>query len=74
MRNRDDMVNSTNKKLDQFNKDIEGLKDKINKIEKECIRRQQELKSSTEQFDDLVAKNKENTKRIKQGENTLRGI
>ena len=68
------MVNSTNKKLDQFNKEIEGLKDKTNKVEKECIRKQQELKTTTEQFEDLVAKNKEQAKKIKQGENNLRGI
>ena len=45
------MVSSTNKKLDQFNKEIEGLKDKINKVEKDCTRKEQELKNASDQLD-----------------------
>jgi|JI9StandDraft_1071089.scaffolds.fasta_scaffold596083_1 prefoldin subunit 5 len=41
MRSRDDMVSDTNKKLEQLNREIEDLKDKIGKLEKECIRNEQ---------------------------------
>lgn len=32
------MVNSTSKKLEQLNKEIEDLRDKTNKLEKECMK------------------------------------
>lgn len=38
MRSRDDMVSSTNRKLEQLNHEIESLKDKIHKIEQECLK------------------------------------
>lgn len=68
------MVNSTSKKLEQLNKEIEDLRDKTNKLEKECMKNEQELRNTSEQLDLAVVKNKEQTKRLKQLENHLRGV
>lgn len=38
MKSREEMVSSTNKKLDQLNQEIEQLRDKTNKLEKECLK------------------------------------
>jgi uncharacterized protein YlxW (UPF0749 family) len=58
-------VNNTNKKLDQLNREIDDLRDKTNKLEKDCIRSEQELKSTTDALEIAIAKNKDQTKRIK---------
>lgn len=68
------MVNDTHKKLEQLNRDIEDLKDKIGKLEKECIRNEQQFNKTKDQLDLITTKNKEQTKKIKQTENTLRGV
>jgi predicted nucleic acid-binding Zn-ribbon protein len=74
MRNRDDMVSTTNKKLDQLNKECEDLKDKIDKLDKDCSRNEHELKSASDQLEAVIVRNKEHGKRIKLAENSLRGI
>jgi TolA-binding protein len=38
MKSREEMVSNTNKKLDQLNQEIEQLRDKTNKLEKECLK------------------------------------
>lgn len=68
------MVNNTNKKLDQLNQEVESLRDRTNKLEKECLKNQQDYRNTTEQLELAINKNKDLTKRLKQGENTLRGI
>lgn len=68
------MVSDTNKKLEQLNREIEDLKDKIGKLEKECIRNEQQLNKTKDQLDLVITKNKEQAKKIKQTENILRGV
>ncbi len=38
MKSRDQMVNNTNKKLDQLNQEVESLRERTNKLEKECLK------------------------------------
>jgi TolA-binding protein len=40
-------VGTTNKKLDQLNREIEELKDKTNRLEKDFLKNEQELKNTT---------------------------
>ena len=68
------MVSNTNKKLDQLNQEIEQLRDKTNKLEKECLKNQQEHKNTTEQLELNIAKNKDLTKKLKQAEGALRAV
>jgi chromosome segregation ATPase len=67
-------VSTTNKKLDQLNREIEDLKDKTNKLEKECIKNEQELRNTTETLELSITKNKDQTRRLKQLEGQLRGV
>ena len=43
-------------------------------MEQECLKNENEHKNVSEQLELLVVRNKDQTKKIKQGENTLRGI
>ena len=38
MKSRDQMVSNTNKKLDQLNQEVESLRERTNKLEKECLK------------------------------------
>ena len=40
-------MSSTNKKLDQLNREIEELKDKTNRLQKDCMKNEQELRNTT---------------------------
>ena len=68
------MVGNTSKKLEQLNREVSDLQDKTNKLEKECLRSEQEMRNTGEQLDAAVTKNKEQSKLLKQMENQLRGV
>ena len=74
MKNREDIVAGTNRKLEGLNREVEELKEKIGKTGKECAKNENELRKVSEELDVLVGKNKEQTKKVKQGESTLRDI
>lgn len=38
MKSRDEMVNNTNIKLNQLNQEVESLRDRTNRLEKECLK------------------------------------
>ena len=44
------MVNNTNKKLDQLNQEVESLRDRTNRLEKECIKNEQDYRTTSEQL------------------------
>jgi septal ring factor EnvC (AmiA/AmiB activator) len=73
-KNKDEVVDSTNKKLEQLNREIEDLKDKTNRLEKDFLKNDQDLRNTTEALELSIAKNKEQTKRLKQLEGNLRGV
>ena len=68
------MVGNTHKKLDQLNREVHDLTEKTNKLEKECLRSEQEMRNTSEQLDVAVSKNREQAKLLKQLENQLRGV
>jgi|688.fasta_scaffold1690472_1 hypothetical protein len=44
------MVNNTNKKLDQLNQEVESLRDRTNRLEKECLKNEQDYRNTSEQL------------------------
>ena len=67
MRSRDEMVSSTNRKLEQLNHESDSLKEKIHRQEQDCLRNENELKNTSEQLELVMARNKDQAKKIKQG-------
>lgn len=74
MRSREDIMNSTYKKLDLLNGEIEQLRDKTKKLQKECLKGDQDYFSVSENLEQIINRNKQNAKKIKVCENELRLI
>ena len=72
MKNREAVVATTNRKLDQLNEEHEELRDKTNKLEKECQKSQTEYKNVCDNLDSTIGKNKELTNKLKGLEQNLR--
>lgn len=69
MKSRDDIVNATIKKLEALNVEIEGLREKAKKLEKECAQSELEFVEVTKDLAMMVSQNKEQAKKIKVFEN-----
>lgn len=67
-------MGTSNKKLDQLNREIEELKDKTNRLEKDFMKNDQEMRNTSEALELAIAKNKDQTKRLKLLEGNLRGV
>lgn len=50
------------------------MRDRTNRLEKECLKNEQDYRSTTEELELCISKNKDLSKRLKQGENTLRAV
>ena len=73
MKNRENVVASTNRRLDQLNEEHNELKEKTNKLEKDCQKSQTEYKSVCDNLDNTIANNKALTTKLKNLEHNLRG-
>jgi septal ring factor EnvC (AmiA/AmiB activator) len=73
-KSKDELVGTTNKKLEQLNREIEELRDKTARLEKDFLKNELELKNTTEALELSIIKNKEQTKRLKQLEGNLRAV
>lgn len=72
MKNREQTIANTNKKLEQLNEENEELKEQTNKLEKQCERAQAEYQELCQNLDATVSKNKDLSLKLKSMENTLR--
>jgi predicted nucleic acid-binding Zn-ribbon protein len=73
MKNRENVVASTNRRLDQLNEEHNELKEKTNKLEKDCQKSQIEYKNVCDNLDNTIANNKALTNKLKALEHNLRG-
>ena len=69
MRNRENIVNATLKKLESLNAEIDTLKDKTKKLEKDVAKSLEDYHSVSDNLDMMIGQNKEQAKRIKSSEN-----
>lgn len=74
MRNRENIVNATLKKLESLNAEIDALKDKTKKLEKDVGKSLEDYHAVSDNLDMMIGQNKEQAKRIKTGENELRSV
>ena len=74
MRNRENIVKATVAKLESLNAEIDSLKEKTKKLEKDVAKSLEDYHAVSDNLDMMIAQNKEQAKRIKSGENELRAI
>ena len=67
MRNREDIVNATLKKLESLNAEIDDLKEKTKKLEKDVTKSLEDYHSVSDNLDMMIGQNKEQAKQIKKG-------
>lgn len=65
MKSREDIVNATYKKLDNLNLEIDALRDKTKKLEKECIGSEQDYAATCKNLEVMVIQNKEQANKLK---------
>lgn len=69
MRSREEIVNATFKKLDSLNAEIDDLRDKTKKLEKDCLKSDEDYLGASKNLETMISQNKEQAKRIKIYEN-----
>ena len=67
MRNRENIVNATLKKLESLNAEIDDLKEKTKKLEKDVTKSLEDYHSVSDNLDMMIGQNKEQAKQIKKG-------
>ena len=73
MKSREAIVENTNRKLGQINDETQELKEKTAKLERECSKSQAEYKTTCENLEATINKNKDLTGQLKGIEHNLRG-
>lgn len=69
MRSREEIVNATFQKLDSLNVEIDDLRDKTKKLEKDCLKSDEDYLGASKNLETMISQNKEQAKRIKIYEN-----
>jgi len=67
VRNRENIVNATLKKLESLNAEIDDLKEKTKKLEKDVTKSLEDYHSVSDNLDMMIGQNKEQAKQIKKG-------
>ena len=65
VKNRDEVIAATLRKLENLNAEIDSLRDKTRKLEKDVTKGLDDYKAVSENLDMMVGQNKEQAKRIK---------